>query len=410
MGWQRLAFGLALLLGIGTAVAADVPDHIRFPNSSSAWRRAANAALERENKAGLVEAIGNLVRMGASLRAETFEQLKLSIDDEAKRTEFGDLLSQNRRAITDSMAFASIPADYRLVEGIAWDEAARRLFIGTVVDGRLAYLQRGRWHDVTLTGARGSIFGMAIDHRRSRLWLAMARVEQSAVDAPEFSGIMAVDLKTLKVVARVSVPHGLADVAPNDLAVARDGSIYVSDSRTGAVLQCKPGCKQLSVLTPSGAIGSAQGIVALPDGKRLIVADYRNGLWLVDRSTGKASSLPAVSPAMLDGIDGLLLDAGHNQLIAVQNGTSPVRIARFQMAANWNFVERVSVIEQNAPIWGEPTLLTQHGKADFLYIADGQWERFGAKGIRRDDNPLRETAVRLAPLLSTTALVANGSQ
>lgn len=410
MFWRRLAFGLALLTGVAAAVAADIPDHVRFPQSSGAWRRAANGALESGNASELTSALKKLAEMGATLRAETYEKLKSSIGEVADRDDLDRRFAANRSAKSDSASFASIPADYRLVEGVAWDAATGRLFIGTVVDGRLAFLQHGKWHDVALAGPRSSIFGMALDKRHSRIWLAMATVEQSAVDAPEFTGIVAVDLKALKIVARAATPPSAVGAMPNDLTVASDGTVYVSDAKTGSILQCKPGCSRLSVLTSPGTISSAQGIVALPDGRRLIVADYRNGLWLVDRTTGKASILGSTFPAMLDGVDGLLLDPKQKQLIAVQNGTSPRRIVRLQMTGTWDRVAKVAVIEQNSSEWGEPTLLSRYDGREFIYIADGQWERYGAKGSLTDKGALRETPVRRAFLVPPASSLENHSQ
>ena len=37
------------------------------------------------------------------------------------------------------------------------------------------------------------------------------------------------------------------------------------------------------------------------------------------------------------------------------------------------------MLESNNPDWGEPTLGALRGD-DFLYVADAQWERYGAGG------------------------------
>jgi hypothetical protein len=98
---------------------------------------------------------------------------------------------------------------------------------------------------------------------------------------------------------------------------------------------------------------------------------------------------------MLEGIDGLVRSG--RELIAIQNGTRPVRIIAIGLDLDGLRVGDIRVIEQVGEGWGEPTLgaLVNGGLA---YVADAQWERYGPGGVLTDGGAARPTAIRLTSL------------
>lgn len=385
------------------------------PQSSAKVRRELAAALERGDRKAVTDKALLLARMGATLSDASFARIAPLLDPaqiEASRLPWirnakeppVEALHRWFRWTGDprqhgelEAPWAMVPAEYRLVEGIAWDAATKRLFIGTVVDGRLAYRdQAGQWHEVPLGFPRGSLFGMAVDSARRLLWIATGSVEQTAIDGARMAGLIAVDPDSLRVVRRVPLAPDSKGAA-GDLAIAADGTVYVSNPVSGAVHRCLPGCTVLEDWLPAGSWKSPQGLVLLDQGRRLYLADYSTGLWAIDTRTREFRQLETREPTMLEGIDGLL--AGPDgSLVAIQNGTAPRRILKlYRTRDHWTgpFSSRYVLADTRAvvaPEAGEPTLGTLDG-ARMLFVMDGQWERYGPGGVIRDGKPPRPTPI-----------------
>jgi hypothetical protein len=150
----------------------------------------------------------------------------------------------------------------------------------------------------------------------------------------------------------------------------------------------------LEAYVPAGTFFSAQGMVLSPDQTKLYIANYRDGLAMIDRATGRVEQVTASSPMMLDGIDGLVGFGGD--LIAIQNGVRPARIVRLRLSRDGGRVERLDVLERANPAWGEPSLGTIAG-SKLLYVSDSQWERFEDG---KQTSPARPTPIRELPLES----------
>jgi hypothetical protein len=380
-----------------------------YPHSGSELRKQMDTALETGDRAALTRAVLALAWMGGTLSDTGFETIAPNLDrkmlasvrppplfaDDGDRVEaLHRWLRSNGEPHHSAMqadGFAEVPAEYRLVEGIAWDAKARRLFVGTVVDGRLAYLEGNAWHAVPLGSPRAGLFGMAVDTVRRLLWIATGSVPQVAMAGERMAGLIAVDLESLKVVRRVPLPAG-GNGAAGDVAIGADGTVYVSVT-SGAIARCRPGCGVLEDLLPAGSFRSPQGMVAAADGSRLYVADYSTGLWIVDPTRATMRPAKGRGPAMLEGIDGLVAvpGRGSDALVAIQNGTRPRRIVKLLLDRDGDglSVQPRTIVSGDA---GEPTLGTVIDD-DLLFIADGQWERYGKEGAPTDDKPARPTPI-----------------
>lgn len=125
------------------------------------------------------------------------------------------------------------------------------------------------------------------------------------------------------------------------------------------------------------------------------MSDYSYGIAIVDLATGAVGRLAASTPMMLDGTDGLYWF--EDGLVAIQNGTSPMRIVRIHLDVTGNAAAGLTVVEANRPDWGEPTIGQINGK-DLIYVSDPQWDRFGPGGAIKGDGPLRPNRIRVTPL------------
>ena len=293
--------------------------------------------------------------------------------------------------VRSSRLFATVPAGGRLIEGVAWDGDRRRLFASSVVGRELLYGDGETWRAVPRFNA-GSLFGIAIDAPRRLLWVASGVVEQTPSPETAFRGLIALSLDDFSEVYRLAAP---GDGSPADIAVAADGTVYAADPVRGVIWRVGLGDGGMTVLVPPGHFANPQGMVASTDRRRLYVADYLYGVAVVDTNDGSVSRLPSEVTTMLDGIDGLMPWRGG--LLAIQNGTSPRRMLHLTLSRDGRRITAVRVIESAHPEWGEPTLGVVMG-GSLLYVADAQWERYGAGGTVTAGGPTRPTAIRAARL------------
>jgi hypothetical protein len=359
----------------------------QFPDSASVARRLLATAHQAGDSGSVRAGLARLAASGYAPSQATIDLLAPHVPEPemaALRLRF----AANGARVQASRIFATVPAAHRLVEGIAWDARRGRLFAATVVSRALLVHDAQGWRAVEGLEA-GSLFGLAIDERRQLLWLGSGMVEQTPSPDTAFRGLIAVDLATLRPVRRVPVE---GPGSPADIVVAADGIVYASDPNSGAIYRARPGDSSLQVLVPAGRLRSPQGLVPAADGRRLYVSDYGYGLAMISLADGEVSRLESDAGTMLDGIDGLASYRGG--LIAIQNGTSPRRILFLTLSRDGNRIAAARVLESSNPDWGEPTLGIARG-ADFLYVADAQWDRYGAGGALQGEGAQRPTPIRL---------------
>jgi hypothetical protein len=359
----------------------------QFPDSASVARRLLATAHQAGDSASVRAGLARLAASGYAPSQATIDLLAPHVPEPemaALRLRF----AANGARVQASRIFATVPAEHRLVEGIAWDSRRGRLFAATVVSRALLVHDAQGWRAVEGLEA-GSLFGLAVDERRQLLWLGSGVVEQTPSSDTAFRGLIAVDLATLRPVRRVPVE---GPGSPADIVAAADGTIYASDPNSGAIYRVRPGDVSLQVLVPAGRLRSPQGLVPAVDGRRLYVSDYGYGLAMVSLADGAVTRLESDAGTMLDGIDGLVGYRGG--LIAIQNGTSPRRILFLTLSRDGNRIASARVLESGNPDWGEPTLGIARGE-DFLYVADAQWDRYGAGGALQGEGAQRPTPIRL---------------
>jgi hypothetical protein len=152
-----------------------------------------------------------------------------------------------------------------------------------------------------------------------------------------------------------------------------------------AVYRCEG---DLEMLVAPGTFRSPQTPALTPDDKRLLVPDYTRGIGVVDLQTKAVTLLPHPPELSLGGIDGLYL-AGRT-LLAVQNGTAPVRILQMPLDPTLSRILSAQTVEANWDGFGQPTHGVIAGR-DFYFIANSGWDKLG------DDGKLKPGAEFSAP-------------
>jgi hypothetical protein len=107
--------------------------------------------------------------------------------------------------------------------------------------------------------------------------------------------------------------------------------------------------------------------------KRLLVADYTNGLFTIDLPTGDINALAPPPNTTLLGLDGIV-HVG-DELFAVQNGVEPQRVLRIKLSPTWNEIKEVTVLASGMPGFTDLGLATLVNGA-VTVIANTGWDGF----------------------------------
>jgi hypothetical protein len=380
---------------VATGRIADVPGLEQlardFPDSASVRRRLINAYLE----AGMTEAVlreaVELVRAGYVFTPATRELL-LSLSPSGEQRTALAWQDVNATARVTSSPLATIPAAFALVESVWRDPATGDLFATTVVSRALIVSRDGEgWALVPLRDT-GSLSGMAFDSASGLLWIASGVFEQTPEPETAFRGLIAIDPATGEERRRIAAPD---TATPADIAIGPAGEVFASDPLSGAIYVALPGAPDLTVLVAPGTFRSPQGLAPLAEDGLIVVSDYAYGLAIVDTVGGQIRRITADSRLTVDGIDGLWRTG--DRLVAVQNGSRPMHVVELQLAPDSATIQGVLYRETANPSWTEPVGGAITG-AELVYVATGQWDRFGPGGSEDPLRPPQPTEIRVLPV------------
>jgi hypothetical protein len=378
-----------------TGRIADVPGLEQlardFPDSASVRRRLLGAYLEAgQDEAALREAVA-LVEDGYAFSSVARERI-LALGPSAAQASALAGQDANAEPRAGSRTVATIPADFALVESVWRDPATHDLFATTVVSRTLIVSRAGgAWTEILLSGA-GSLSGIAHDQAAGLLWVASGVFEQTPQPDTAFRGLIALDPRTGLERRRVAAPAG---ATPSDIAVGPAGEVYASDPLSGAIYLAPPGADRLRTLVEPGIFRSPQGIAPLADGRRIVVSDYAYGLAVLNADGTGIRRLALDAPATLDGIDGLWRLG--DRLVGMQNGARPMRIVELVLGPDQERIDAVVSRETANPAWTEPVGGALSGDS-LVYVATGQWDRFGPDGTAVEGASPQPTEIRALPI------------
>ena len=297
----------------------------------------------------------------------------------------------NANAVGATRSVFALPGLDFLAEDIVWDGKRNRYLVSSVHKGSIVAVGKdGRSAELIsakTTGAWG-MFALAVDSGRSILWAtstAMPHFEGFTPADSAKSAVLRFDLATGRLQKRYDLRQTKRGNSPGDVAIGRDGSLYVADSRSGVLYVIEPGADSLAVLVGEGTFMSPQQSALSGDGRSLYVADYTRGLARVDLATRAVTWVSHPRNVALSGIDGLLA-AGGDRLIAIQNGVFPNRVLALTLDAS-GAVTKATVVAQDSKSIREPTHGVLMGD-DLHFIANSGWDGFGDDGALRKEHNL----------------------
>ena len=329
---------------------AEAPDH---PGLLLALARARSLD---GNRGAAVRALARAAEIGFGLDAPEDPILRTLAGSPGAERIFARIRENGRPVAAGRQAFLLGERDL-IPEGVAWDAATRRLFVGSLYKRKIVAVDpAGAARDFVTEGADGlwQVLGMKVDTQRRRLVVCSAADPQmrgfQESDRGR-SGVFAFDLKSGAVVMRALLPSDGKKHLFNDLALTADGGAYVTDSEEGSVWRLDSSERLTRFVAPS-TFYYPNGIALSPDERSLYVASF-TGVDRVELATGVRTALPHPSGVTLVGVDGLYLH-GHS-LIAVQNGVRPHRIAVFALSKRYDRVVSGRVLDRLDPLVTDPT-------------------------------------------------------
>jgi Cu-Zn family superoxide dismutase len=221
-------------------------------------------------------------------------------------------------------------------EGIAIDARNGTAYVGSTSEGHIWRIARGvdtaELFQMGGAAGRQAAFGMKVD-AAGRLWVA---------GGPQ-GNVAVIDLVSGMTVGNYKSPPD-AHTFLNDLVVAPDGHVYVTDSFRPVIFRARQAPGAPATLEPwldlSGTPIRYQpnqinlnGIVASPDGKWLMAIQLVTGqLWRVDMASKSVLQVQVHGGDLRRG-DGLVL-RGPTALYVVRNADN--EIAQLQLTEDWS--------------------------------------------------------------------------
>jgi sugar lactone lactonase YvrE len=224
-----------------------------------------------------------------------------------------------------------VPGDRAFMESITAGPDGT-LYVSSVASGGIARIKPGAtkaegWIAPAAFGSR-STFGVFADAKSNTLWVCSNDASGRGVPGPgsaNGSHLKGFDLSTGD--GKISVPLPGESNLCNDMTVANDGTVYVTNSLKPQILQLKPGAKALEVwvenkqFQPPSGIG-LDGIAIGGDGNIYVNTFSAGEFFRIEAKDGKPGAVTKLETSRpLKLPDGLRLVSGQSFLMIEGGGS-----------------------------------------------------------------------------------------
>jgi hypothetical protein len=287
------------------------------------------------------------------------------------------------------VAFSIVEKDL-FPEGIAYDPADGAFYVSSIHKNKIVRISsKGIVDDFVKSNADGieQVLGMKVD-AKGMLWACNNPPDYDTIK--KVSNVHVYDTKRKTLYKRFQISDGKSHLF-NDLCIASNGDVYVSDTNAGMVWIIKQGENDIQALTKPGTLPWANGIVLTPDEKRLLVCTGSGmGIASVTLDTKKIEPLPTDRYLIL-GIDGM--SRYKNFLIGIQNTTFPEGILRMDLNDDITRITAVKFLAHDVPQFDTPTtgvIVNDY----FYFIANSQMLHIvGQGGKITDEESLKDVVI-----------------
>jgi hypothetical protein len=278
-------------------------------------------------------------------------------------------------------------------EGIAFDAAGKRFFIGSIAEHKIIVTDsKGEARDFSSPSDKlDAVLGLAVDPVRGHLYAVSTNGFEESAKKERRNAVVRYDLKEGRYTDRFAA---LEAMELNDLTVAPDGTLYVTDSQTGSLFRKKPEEKMLTRFGETGALRGANGIALGGDGTLYVTLS--TGIARVDPNTGEPARLPQPDTVVTGACDGLYWHEGD--LLGIQNSTNPGRVIRIALTEKGTRISGLTVLQSHHhPDFDEPTTGAIANGALHV-IGNSCVSHYQPDGTIKDAEVLKGTAIVAVPL------------
>ena len=276
-------------------------------------------------------------------------------------------------------------------EGIAYDASSQSFFMGSIAQRKILRIGVANAVSEFAGSAAGldSILGIAVDSPRRTLYAVSTSALTVEGEAHRRNAVVAFNVDTGRLLRKIEVP-GARQL--NDVAVARGGRVFASDSGSGAIYEI-PKEGEAREVVPASVLRGSNGLAASPDARRLYVA-HSTGIAVVDLDTGAVRRMAIPERETVAAIDGLYEWQG--QLIGVQNVTTPGRVIVMTLSNDGTAVTKVqTLLSHHHNVLDQPTTGAVTPNGFFLLAATGVAHYNRAGTIDRPESLPKPAVVRI---------------
>ncbi len=295
--------------------------------------------------------LDDAVRRGAGFDLATFPEFKAA-PQTARLSALREQALRNMAPVAAPEVFLVLENASLRTEGITWDPVGRQLYFGSLNGEIWRADLNGKLERFAGPGSGlREVLGLKVDAERRLLWAAtgvfpdLLPTGETKKDVGT-TGLHAYDLGTAKRVRDCGLDERPTMHGFNDMALASNGDVYVSNSTVNSIYKLSAGGCKLDRVLQDPAMSFPNGIALTPDGSRLYVA-HVEGISAVDVRTGKRTKLPVPKNAAVNSIDGLVWDG--KDLLAIQPSPYLARVARIRLADDGLSIREVTTMSSRPP-------------------------------------------------------------
>jgi len=246
--------------------------------------------------------------------------------------ETANVVANEATAPTGALADIELPGGRAFPESVAADDDGT-LYVSNIAEGGVLRIRDGKAEPWIAPGAFGSgvTLGVMPDRKAGLLWLCSNDLSGAglAKSADGKSALMGFDLASGEGKIRVGFPEGRVEC--NDMAVAADGSVYVTDTAQPRLFRLPPGGQALELFATDPRFdvkgGGLDGIAIGADGQLYVNLLGNGKLFRVEVADGKAGAITEIALDTPLGVaDGMRHEGGNRFLVVTADGLARVTV------------------------------------------------------------------------------------
>jgi len=287
-------------------------------------------------------------------------------------------------------------------EGLCYDPEDDVFYLGSIRKSKILQISRDGEVEIFVAPTEGQdrgYLGMRIDTDRRVLWANWHQdLKPGEPERPLWTGISKFDLEDGSVIREYMLEKTDKNHLFNDVAIARDGTVYLTSFSYGMIYTIDPATDEIEEFLPMPEGVWNNGIDITPDGRYLFVVGS-DRIFKVDLETKELLALPSPEDGVIGYGDGLYFHDGS--LLAVtghREGEQVVnRVIRLRLPETLDRIDTIEVLDRDHPLYSNPTT---GAVADgwFYYIATAQFEKFDEAGNLAPWDELSDTYILRLPL------------